>query len=187
MVRALLVAVQPFPERCPVTHSATRRGLCAAALSSGVVSVGLLLGAATATAAPAAPAVDPVAGEPSATPAAPPVPVVQEPVDTTDGLYGVQRGSLPALGTPDLSMIPVVGRLPGVEVVALPRAVAASAAPAPAAPDLGSPDVGVPGVAGSQLAPAVAQGNVQDGPRDSALAGLDTAALFADLVPVAGA
>lgn len=149
-----------------MTHSAGRRGLCATALSSGVVSLGLLLGAATATAAPAAPAVGepapaPAVGGPAQAPDAPPVPVVQEPVDTTDGAFGIERGSLPALGTPDMQVVPVVNQLPGLEVVALPSSTAASS-PSPDEAD-------VPATSG-------------DTPRDSAMAGLDAATLLADLM-----
>lgn len=52
-------------------------------------------------------------------PALPPAPQVL-PLDTRDGLLGVPRGSLPALGTPDLSGVPAVERLPGLELTPLP-------------------------------------------------------------------
>ena len=52
---------------------------------------------------------------------APPVPTpTAPPVDTSDGLAGVPRGSIPALRTPDLSGVPGVERLPRLELAPLP-------------------------------------------------------------------
>ena len=57
-------------------------------------------------------------------PGRPPVPVVFQPVDSTDGLFGVRRGSVPAVATPDLQGLPVAEQLPGLEVVGLPSRTA---------------------------------------------------------------
>ncbi len=78
-----------------------------------------LLGAGLATAAQAAPAV------PSASDV--PVPVLTRPVDASNGLLGIERGTLPGLATPAL---PRIAQLPGLEIVPLP-----TADPAPAEDD----------------------------------------------------
>jgi hypothetical protein len=51
----------------------------------------------------------------------PPVPTpTAPPVDTGDGVAGVPRGSVPALGTPDLTGLPGLERLPRLELAPLP-------------------------------------------------------------------
>ena len=72
-----------------------------------------LLGAGLATAAQAAPSASDV-----------PVPVLTRPVDASHGLFGIDRGSLPGLTTPDL---PGIAQLPGLEIVPLPNAGSAAA------------------------------------------------------------
>ena len=42
------------------------------------------------------------------------------PVDTSDGVLGVPRGTVPPVATPDLQGIPGVEQLPGLEVAPLP-------------------------------------------------------------------
>ena len=83
-----------------------------------------LLGAAMATAAHAAP----VDAGPPTSPSRAPVPALTRPVDASDGLFGVRRGTLPGLATPDLPQAPVVDGIPDLEIVPLPE-------PTPATPD----------------------------------------------------
>jgi hypothetical protein len=49
------------------------------------------------------------------------VPLVNQPVDASGGLFGMRRGSVPTASTPDLSAVPFVDKLPGVGVTPLPR------------------------------------------------------------------
>ncbi len=91
--------------RTPRTSTRTRRRAAAVALTATGVGTALLLAV-------------PAHAEP-VLPALPPAPQVL-PLDTRDGLLGVPRGSLPALGTPDLSGVPAVERLPGLELTPLP-------------------------------------------------------------------
>lgn len=74
-------------------------------------------------------------------PARPPVPVVYQPVDSTNGLYGVRRGSVPAVATPDLRGVPVAEQLPSLEVVGLPSSTT-TAGPAPSDSALSTLDGG---------------------------------------------
>jgi hypothetical protein len=92
---------------------------------AGLVAGGLsLVGmAAAATTVPSA-----VSSAPSSADAAPappsisdvPVPFVFRPVDTSDGLYGVRRGSVPTASAPDLQRVPVARQLPSIAVTPLP-------------------------------------------------------------------
>jgi hypothetical protein len=85
---------------------------------AGLVAAGLGL-AGVATAAPAEPS--PVSTAPASAGAAPmPVPLVYQPVDASDGFYGMRRGSVPPASTADLSPVPIVNRLPVIGVTPLP-------------------------------------------------------------------
>ena len=53
-------------------------------------------------------------------PAPVPVPLVYQPVDASDGLYGMRRGSVPTASTADLSPVPIANRLPVIGVTPLP-------------------------------------------------------------------
>ena len=77
----------------------------------GLVAAGLGL-AGVASAAPV---------EPSPASTAPaPVPLVYQPVDASDGFYGMRRGSVPPASTADLSPVPIVNQLPVIGVTPLP-------------------------------------------------------------------
>ena len=85
---------------------------------AGLVAAGLGL-AGVAAAAPAEPA--PASSAPASAGAVPaPVPVVYQPVDASDGLYGMRRGSVPTASTADLSPVPIVNQLPVIGVTPLP-------------------------------------------------------------------
>ena len=89
-------------------------GIAVAAL----LAAGLGL-AGVATAAPADPS--PASTAPtSAGPAPAPVPLVYQPVDASEGFYGMRRGSVPTASTTDLSEVPILSRLPGIGVTPLP-------------------------------------------------------------------
>ena len=84
----------------------------------GLVAAGLGL-AGVATAAPTEPS--PASSAPASADAAPvPVPLVYQPVDASDGFYGMRRGSVPPASTADLSPVPIVNRLPVIGVTPLP-------------------------------------------------------------------
>jgi hypothetical protein len=84
----------------------------------GLVAAGLGL-AGVATAAPTEPS--PASSAPASADAAPvPVPLVYQPVDASDGLYGARRGSVPTASTADLSPVPIANRLPVIGVTPLP-------------------------------------------------------------------
>src|SRR6478672_517787 len=88
-----------------------------AAVAGASLAVAVLGLAGVATAAPADPS--PASTAPaSAGPA--PVPLVYQPVDASDGLYGMKRGSVPTASTAALSQVPIVNRLPVVGVTPLP-------------------------------------------------------------------
>jgi hypothetical protein len=118
-------------------------------LSTGIAVAGLLaagLGfASVATAAPADPS--PASTAPtSAGPAPVPVPVVYRPVDASDGLYGMRRGSVPTASTRDLSRVPIANRLPVIDVTPLPaNADDTTDETATDAADAGASDSGVDG------------------------------------------
>ncbi len=100
-----------------------------------------LLGAGLATqaeAAPAAPHAGPAANAPApglgAASIVPrvtdlPAPFVFQPVDATNGLLGIPRGSVPEIGTPDATGVGAVDSLPGLGVTPLPSK--GTSAPAP--------------------------------------------------------
>jgi hypothetical protein len=95
-----------------------RRSAYILAALVGLVAAGLGL-AGAATAAPTDPS--PVSTAPaSAGPAPVPVPVLYQPVDATDGLFGVRRGSVPTASTEDLSPVPIANQLPAIGVTPLP-------------------------------------------------------------------
>ena len=84
----------------------------------GLAAAGLGL-AGVATAAPVEPS--PASTAPASADAAPvPVPLVYQPVDASDGFYGMRRGSVPPASTADLSPVPIVNRLPVIGVTPLP-------------------------------------------------------------------
>ena len=84
----------------------------------GLVAAGLGL-AGVATAAPIEPS--PASTAPASADAAPvPVPLVYQPVDASDGFYGMRRGSVPPASTADLSPVPIVNQLPVIGVTPLP-------------------------------------------------------------------
>ena len=104
--------------------SLSRSAYVAAALA-GLVASGIGL-AGVAAAAPSVPSAvssapssaDPVPAPPSMSDV--PVPFVFRPVDTSDGLFGVRRGSVPAASTPELQQVPVARKLPSIAVTPLP-------------------------------------------------------------------
>jgi hypothetical protein len=72
-----------------------------------------------ATAAPSDPS--PASTAPASADSAPaPVPLVYQPVDASDGLYGMRRGSVPTASTAKLAQVPIVNRLPVIGVTPLP-------------------------------------------------------------------
>jgi hypothetical protein len=75
------------------------RRAAVAAVGIGIVSAGLA-GWAHADEAPA-PAV------PAPTLSRLPVPVLFQPVDASDGLFGIPRGSLPGIGLPGMAVVPL--------------------------------------------------------------------------------
>lgn len=84
----------------------------------GLAAGGLGL-AGVATAAPSDPS--PASTAPASADSAPaPVPLVYQPVDASDGLYGMRRGSVPTASTAKLSQVPIVNRLPVIGVTPLP-------------------------------------------------------------------
>ncbi len=91
----------------------------------GLVASGIGL-AGVAAAAPTVPSA--VSSAPSSADSAPappsvsdvPVPFVFRPVDTSDGLFGVRRGSVPTASTPDMQQVPVARKLPSIAVAPLP-------------------------------------------------------------------
>jgi len=91
-------------------------------LGTAVAVVGLVAGlgiAGVATAAPIEPS--PASTAPASADAAPaPVPLVYQPVDASEGFYGMRRGSVPPASTADLSPVPIVNRLPVIGVTPLP-------------------------------------------------------------------
>ena len=91
-------------------------------LGTAVAVVGLVAGlgiAGVATAAPVEPS--PASTAPASAGAAPvPVPLVYQPVDASDGFYGMRRGSVPPASTADLSPVPIVNQLPVIGVTPLP-------------------------------------------------------------------
>jgi len=91
-------------------------------LGTAVAVVGLVAGlgiAGVATAAPVEPS--PASTAPASADAAPaPVPLVYQPVDASDGFYGMRRGSVPPASTADLSPVPIVNQLPVIGVTPLP-------------------------------------------------------------------
>jgi hypothetical protein len=98
------------------------------ALRIAVAMLGLAAGglglAGVATAAPSDPS--PASTAPaSAGPA--PVPFVYQPVDASDGLFGMRRGSVPTASTPDLSQVPIAGKLPTIGITPLPDKADSSA------------------------------------------------------------
>lgn len=113
------------------------------------------------------------------------LPGLSSPLDTTSGLAGISRGSVPSLATDDaLGELPVVSRLPGMEITALPvvgdatgeSAPAADADTAPAPGGLeGRPDSAGPGRAEAQRPQA-------DLPRET-VTGADLAAMAAEEEP----
>ena len=115
----------------------------------GLVASGIGL-AGVAAAAPAVPsAASPAPSSADAAPAPPsvsdvPVPFVTQPVDTSDGLFGVRRGSVPTMSTPDLQRVPFARGLPSIAVTPL----AAEAQSDESADDTAADDtaaVGTPG------------------------------------------
>ena len=89
-----------------------------AAVAIGLVSAGFGL-AGVAAAAPTARS--PVSTAPASAGAAPvPAPLVYQPVDASDGLYGMPRGSVPTASTADLSPVPIANQLPVIGVTPLP-------------------------------------------------------------------
>ena len=89
-----------------------------AAVAIGLVSAGFGL-AGVAAAAPTAPS--PVSTAPASADAAPvQAPLVYQPVDASDGLYGMPRGSVPTASTADLSPVPIANQLPVIGVTPLP-------------------------------------------------------------------
>jgi hypothetical protein len=87
------------------------------AVAVGLVAAGLGL-AGVAAAAPTTPSAASSAPA-SAAPAPAPVPLVYQPVDTDD-FYGVERGSVPTASTSSLAQVPVLNRLPAVDVTPFP-------------------------------------------------------------------
>ena len=92
-------------------------------LGTAVAVVGLLAAGfgvgGVAAAAPTAPS--PVSTAPASADAAPmPVPLVYQPVNASDGFYGMRRGSVPPASTADLSPVPIVNRLPVIGVTPFP-------------------------------------------------------------------
>jgi hypothetical protein len=87
----------------------------------GLVATGVGL-AGVAAAAPAS-SPSPASSAPPSADSAPtppsfsdaPVPLVFRPLDATDGLFGVHRGSMPTASTPDMG-----DRLPSIDVTPLP-------------------------------------------------------------------
>ena len=86
-------------------------------LGTAVAVVGLVAGLGIAGVATAAP-IEPSPASADAAPA--PVPLVYQPVDASDGFYGMRRGSVPPASTADLSPVPIVNRLPVIGVTPLP-------------------------------------------------------------------
>ena len=94
---------------------------------AGLVVAGLgLAGVAAAAPAPSSPypaSSAPASADPAPTP--PPlsdalVPLVYQPVDASNGLLGMRRGSVPPASTPNLGQVPIAGKLPSVGVTPLP-------------------------------------------------------------------
>jgi hypothetical protein len=92
--------------------------LFGSAVAVGLVAAGLALAGVAAAAPSDAP---PAATAPASADAPPvPVPVVNQPVDARDGLYGVRRGSVPTASTSDLKQVPILDQLPVIGVTPLP-------------------------------------------------------------------
>jgi hypothetical protein len=96
-----------------------RRSAYVVAALVGLVAAGLgFAGVAAAAPGDASPA----STAPATADSAPvPVPLVNQPVDASGGLFGMRRGSVPTASTPNLNQLPFADKLPGVGVTPLPR------------------------------------------------------------------
>jgi hypothetical protein len=92
------------------------RTLCTVAALAGLVACGVgISGVAAAAPAPPSPASSaPASGGPA------PVPSLLGPLDASNGLLGIQRGTVPAASTPDMSQIPLARQLPMIGITPLP-------------------------------------------------------------------
>lgn len=103
-----------------------RRTAYTVAALAGLVAGGVgLAGAAAAATDPTSPmssapsSTSPTPQRPSVSDA--PVPLLFRPVDASDGLLGMRRGSIHSASTPDMSQVPVAHALPGVGITPLPK------------------------------------------------------------------
>ena len=101
------------------------RSVYVIAALGGLVASGIGLAGVAAAAPAVPPAVSSAPSSADAAPASPsvsdvPVPFVTQPVDTSHGLFGVRRGTVPTASTPDLQRVPFARGLPLIAVTPLP-------------------------------------------------------------------
>lgn len=83
---------------------------------AGLVACGVgLSGVAAAAPTPSSPTSSaPASGGPA------PAPSLLQPLDASHGLLGIKRGSIPSTSTPDMSQLPLMQKLPMIDLTALP-------------------------------------------------------------------